>query len=287
MSSFPIETSLHILLKIGGAISCISSFLLARHILKKKWAGMSLQSMMLLGISVMDVIGSFFGYVMGLWMSGEGIYYIHSGPLIAGDTQTCTAQGFILTFAFTYFLTAYAGLGALYYLMVRRGWSKNQLKSNKIRAAFLLPPVIAALLMSVPPLFYQMYNPSLFYCTLNQYPNNCENIPDVPCTRGENALIVQRATLIVYSQEKKSDKYLFKGQEKHRDNTTSTAWQGVRYKAYRKSNEDKSKFRCVSDTLGIGLPWKSSWTSGANSDSNLTEPLVDDSGDGGRSGHVI
>jgi len=33
----------------------------------------------------------------------------------------------------------------------------------------------------------------------------------------------------VYSQEKKSDKYLFKGQEKHRDNTTSTAWQGVRY----------------------------------------------------------
>ena len=113
MPSFPIETSLHILLKIGGAISCISSFLLARHILKKKWADMSLSSMMLLGISVMDVIGSFFGYVMGLWMSGEGIYYIQSGPLIAGDTQTCTAQGFILTFAFTYFLTAYAGLGAL------------------------------------------------------------------------------------------------------------------------------------------------------------------------------
>jgi len=108
-----IETSLHILLKISGAISCISSFLLARHILKKKWAGISLPSMMLFGISVMDVIGSFFGYVMGLWMSGEGIYYIRSGPLIAGDTQTCTAQGFILTFAFTYFLTAYAGLGAL------------------------------------------------------------------------------------------------------------------------------------------------------------------------------
>jgi len=310
----------------------------------------------------MDVIGSFFGYVMGLWMSGEGIALIRSGPLIAGDTQTCTAQGFILTFAFTYFLTAYAGLGALYYLMVRRGWSKNQLKSNKIRAAFLLPPVIAALLMSVPPLFYQMYNPTLFQCSLNQYPNNCENIPDVPCTRGENALIVQRATLMyalvcnlvvivfmvllifsVYSQEKKSDKYLFKGQEKNRDNTTSTAWQGVRYaaaltipyiplyvflgytlkhramgntelvfwlylnailtpllgfnnacvyfypryKAYRKSNEDKSKFRCVSDTLGIGLPWKSSWTSRANSDSNLTEPLVDDSGGGGASGHVI
>eukprot|EP00985_Skeletonema_marinoi_P033656 scaffold41824_cov219-Skeletonema_marinoi.AAC.5 len=109
----PIETSLHILLKIGGAISCISSFLLARHILKKKWADMSLSSMMLLGISVMDVIGSFFASFVGLWMSGEGIGFIRTGPLIAGDTQTCTAQGFILIFAFTYFVTAYAGLGAL------------------------------------------------------------------------------------------------------------------------------------------------------------------------------
>eukprot|EP00984_Skeletonema_dohrnii_P000290 scaffold95_cov93-Skeletonema_dohrnii-CCMP3373.AAC.1 len=134
--------------------------------------------------------------------------------------------------------------------MVRRGWTKNQLKSNKIRAAFLLPPVIAALLMSVPPLFYQMYNPAVFQCSLNQYPSDCEFNPDVPCTRGENALIAQRATLMyalvcnlivivfivllilsVYSQEKKSDKYLFKGQEKNRDNTTSTAWQGVRYAA--------------------------------------------------------
>ena len=108
-----IETSMQILFKIGGAISCISSFILAKHILKKKWADISLTSMLLLGISVMDILGSFFGYFMGNWMAGEGIWYINSGPLIAGNTQTCTAQGFILTFTFTYFLTAYTGLGAL------------------------------------------------------------------------------------------------------------------------------------------------------------------------------
>jgi hypothetical protein len=107
------EVSMQILMKIGGAISCISSFILAKHILKKNFADMSLVSMMLLGISVMAIIGSFFGYFMGLWMGGEGIWFIDSGPLLAGNTQTCTAQGFILTFTFTYLVTAYSGLGAL------------------------------------------------------------------------------------------------------------------------------------------------------------------------------
>eukprot|EP00986_Skeletonema_menzelii_P006006 scaffold2269_cov149-Skeletonema_menzelii.AAC.4 len=137
----------------------------------------------------------------------------------------------------------------------------------------------------------------------------------------------------VYSQEKKGDKYLSKGQKKKRDYTIDTAWQGVRYagaltipftpqyvsfgysllqttpgetsvliwvyltsiltpllgfnnacvyfypryKAHRKSNEDKTRFHCVCDTLGIA--WKSTWTKGANSETeaSLSEPLVDGS----------
>ena len=110
---YSMEVSWQILMKIGGVISCISSFLLAKHILKKKLADISLTSIMLLGISIMDMIGSFFGYFMGLWMGGEGIFVIRSGPLLAGNTQTCTAQGFILHLASTYFVTAYTGLGAL------------------------------------------------------------------------------------------------------------------------------------------------------------------------------
>jgi hypothetical protein len=109
-----IELSLHILMKISGVISCIASFLLVRHIMKKKkWADISLTNVMLLGISVMDIIGSFFGYFMGSWMIGEYTGFIRSGPLFAGNQQTCTAQGFLVNFAFTYFVTAYAGLGAL------------------------------------------------------------------------------------------------------------------------------------------------------------------------------
>ena len=133
-------------------------------------------------------------------------------------------------------------------LMVKRGWTKNQMKTNKMRLAFLLPPVVASLAMAVPPLFYQMYNPSGLLCSLNVYPNDCEYNEDVQCTRGENAIIAQVATLMyalvcnliviifmvllifsVYDQEKKSDKYLSKGQSKKRNYTIDTAWQGVRY----------------------------------------------------------
>jgi len=104
-----ILTSMHILMKISSVISIVSSFLLARHILKKKDA--SLTNVMLVGISVMDMIGSFFGYFMGGWMMGtrEDV----DSHLLSGNQQTCTTQGFILTFSFTYFVTAYAELGAL------------------------------------------------------------------------------------------------------------------------------------------------------------------------------
>ena len=58
------------------------------------------------------------------------------------------------------------------------------------------------------------------------------------------------------------------------------------YKAHRKRNEDKTRFHCVCDTLGIA--WRSTWTKGANSESetSLTEPLVDGGDDGG-SGNII
>jgi len=135
-------------------------------------------------------------------------------------------------------------------LMVRRAWTKNDLKKRKIRLAFLLPPIIVSLAMAVPPSFFQMYNPSYLMCNLNQYPFDCEWNPNVPCTRGTNAILAETISFLyslfcnlivivfmgllifsVYSQEKKGDRYLSKGQEKNRDNTISTAWQGVRYAA--------------------------------------------------------
>ena len=67
--------------------------------------------------------------------------------------------------------------------------------------------------------------------------------------------------------------------------TTACVYFYPRYKAYRKSNKDKSRFRCISDILDIS--WPTTSTSGTNSDSNLTEPLVDERGNLDESGHVL
>ena len=240
-----------ILAKITGSFSIIGSFLLARQLLhKRKQSGgdLPLSNILLLNISVVNIIGVFFTFFMGPWMSGA--YWdrlIDEGNI---NTAACTAQGFFLYFAEVYFLTAYGGLGTLYFLIVRRGWTKNDWEKKRIKAAFLLPPVIVSLAFSVPPLFYQMYNPNApVMCMLNQYPPGCdEEDSDVQCTRGQNALLAQQIELLyalicnlviiifmgllvlsVYRTEKKGDKYLSKGQAKKRDNTIETAWQGVRY----------------------------------------------------------
>jgi hypothetical protein len=58
-----------------------------------------------------------------------------------------------------------------------------------------------------------------------------------------------------------------------------------RYKAYRKSNKDMSRFRSVCDVVGIS--WPTTLTSGINSDSNLSEPLFDGGGSGDASNDII
>ncbi len=250
-----VERSSVIIAKITGSFSIIGSFLLARHVLhKRKQSGrgdLPLSSILLLNISVVNIIGVFFTFFMGPWMNGyDWNQFFLDIPQSRFNTAACSAQGFFLYFAEVYFLTAYAGLGALYFLIVRRGWTKHDWEKKRIKAAFLLPPVIVSLAFSVPPLFYQMYNPAApVMCMLAAYPPGCDDEDsDVQCTRGQNALLAQQIELLyalicnlviiifmgllvlsVYSTEKKGDKYLSKGQATKRDNTIETAWQGVRY----------------------------------------------------------
>ena len=132
---------------------------------------------------------------------------------------------------------------------------KEEVGEEMDSMSFLLPPLLAALCFSVPPLFLQIYNPLLFTCFLTPYRWDCNDL-DIPCTRGSahgsitglnitrdvlyfymlvgnTAVILFMGLLIfaIYKQEKKSDSYLTEGQEKNRKNTRSTAWQGFRFSA--------------------------------------------------------
>ncbi|KAL7517182.1 hypothetical protein ACHAWF_000108, partial [Thalassiosira exigua] len=110
------------------------------------------------------------------------------------------------------------------------------MSKRRVRLSFILPPIIIALGVSIPPLPLQMYNETLhFSCTLTAYPSGCEAFPDIDCIRGQgastywdafvvyciicNVIIVASVGLLtwtVFSQERKTDKYLTKGQEKMR-----------------------------------------------------------------------
>jgi hypothetical protein len=209
---------------------------------------------MLFWISIIDIIASFFAFFMGTWMVPRGNAKI--GILYtAGTTGTCTAQGFILLYSMVYFATSYTALAILYWLIVHRGWTNNQMEQRTIRFSFLLTPVLVALCFAVPPLFFQMYNaPPHFYftCFINWYPAECSYDPDVECTRGTvegvnlaqniiygymllgNIVVIIFIGLLIFAvfrKEKKSDRFLTKGQEKNRKSTRSTAWQGVRFSA--------------------------------------------------------
>lgn len=243
--------SFEIIPKCTGALSMISSTLLARHIItKKKWGDVSLTNKILFAISIVDIIYSFFVSFLSTWMVPRGAS--HHASLAAGTTATCTAQGFIAVFSMSYFATAYTALAVLYWLIVHNGWTKNQLGQRKISFSFLLPPIFVASCFAVPPLFFGMYNEYLgLKCFLNWYPEDCDKT-NIDCIRGSvlgvnvaqnilygymllgNIVVVSFVCLLiwaVYKQEKKFDRYLSKGQEKNRKNTYITAWQGIRFSA--------------------------------------------------------
>ena len=243
--------SLEIIPKFTGVISMTASTLLARHIItKKKWGDISLTNKILFCISIVDIISSFFVDFLSSWMAPRET---PNSSFAAGTTGTCSAQGFISVFSLVYFATSYTALAVLYWLVVNRGWTKNQMEQRRIRFSFLLPQLVVALCAALSPLFFGAYNYGFILqkCFLNYYPEDCYE-ENKECTRGSvvgvniaqniifgymllgNIIVVLFMGLLicsVYRQEKKADRYLLKGQERNRKNTYSTAWQGVRFSA--------------------------------------------------------
>jgi hypothetical protein len=238
-----LERSLVILPKISGSLSCIGSALIARHIAAKNIKEVSLASKILFGISIVDIIDSFFAYVLGSWMAPRGTL-----TFAVGNFTSCGVQGFVHVFGIVYLATAYTELSIVYWLMVQRWFKQNRLKQKKFTLRCILPPIFVALFAAIIQVPFDFYNPLLFNCFVNGYPINCDNDIGVECIRGKKALISQSVifgyvlvgnliicvfisllVLTVYRQEKKCDTYLSNGQLPNRKNTIATVWQGIRY----------------------------------------------------------
>eukprot|EP00984_Skeletonema_dohrnii_P020173 scaffold9757_cov72-Skeletonema_dohrnii-CCMP3373.AAC.1 len=108
--------------KVGGGISLIACTLIIRDIFMK-WhekRSVPLPSVILFCISVANWLLSLFSFFLSTWMMPRG-----SGAfLAAGNTQSCTAQGFISTLTMTASQTYYTVLAILFWAIVQFGWSE-------------------------------------------------------------------------------------------------------------------------------------------------------------------
>lgn len=170
--------------------------------------------------------------------------------MAAGNTVTCSMQGFISIVMFIILEIAYTILSVLYWIMIAYGWTERKTQRRKIRFFFLGLPIVIAVGFATPPLFLQMYNFSGAYsCSIGEYPLDCDTDSDTVCERGtRNArnwtaallmgvlictviIIVSMSLLVknVRIQERKNDRYLSEGQTKRREMTRKTFWQAIRY----------------------------------------------------------
>mmetsp|Transcript_8974 Transcript_8974/g.15596 ORF Transcript_8974/g.15596 Transcript_8974/m.15596 type:complete len:281 (+) Transcript_8974:3-845(+) len=137
----------------------------------------------------------------------------------------------------------------LYWMIVKFGWTERHMRQWKVRLPYLLTAPIVSLVLAVPPLFYGLYNYSGgFTCFIAPNPSDCDHNLDMTCGMSEvawrfwdvfmamaivcNLVIVIFVILLVttiYKQERKNDRYTFRGQDRKRENTIMTAWQGFRY----------------------------------------------------------
>jgi len=233
-----------ILPKVGGSFSIVGSCLVLRDV-GRKWQKVPLTTEVVAHITVANLFIAFWECFLSTWMVPKD----SPAFMATGNTVTCNVQGFISVGMFIILESSYAILSVLYWIMVAYGWTERKTQRRQIRFFFLGLPVVIGIGFATPPLFYQMYNFSGAYtCLLEEYPLNCDIDPDLVCTRGATArnwqaglfiavlaclvvIIVSMCLLVknVRSQEKKSDRYLTKGQKKRRAMTRRTFWQAIRY----------------------------------------------------------
>mmetsp|Transcript_14944 Transcript_14944/g.34699 ORF Transcript_14944/g.34699 Transcript_14944/m.34699 type:complete len:375 (-) Transcript_14944:3999-5123(-) len=253
-----LQKSAAIIPKIGGAISIVSCSLLIRDVALKWKENRSIPfpTLMIFAIAIPTLIQSFFQDFMTTWMVPDAThnqYQYHqyqAAYLAAGTTASCTFQGFVSLTCIMLAGLYYTELAIVYWGTVRHGWTETKMKQTWFRVAFFLPPVVVSLGLTVPPLFYELYNFSgLSICQIVPYPMECV-WGLAPCERGstESLMIffyllvgtgvLYNVTIVVFmvmlthaiwKQERAMDRFLTPGQEKRRKQTRRTYKQGVRY----------------------------------------------------------
>lgn len=171
------QKALAIIPKITGGVSCIGSAIIILVVARDKNRRSATYHRLIMSASVIDLVCSFW-LALSTWP-----YPRESGRLWAvGTTQTCTAEGFFLTFTLS--SAAYnASLSIYYVLTIIHGWKPE--KVFCIEPYLHGIPIILGLGIAVVGLGLNLYNPSLLWCFIASFPQGCTS----DCIRGIHANI--------------------------------------------------------------------------------------------------
>ena len=160
---------------ITGSISVTSSVLIIFLILNSSSGLSSTYHRLMFGMSIADILSSTGMALTHLPMPRPGISkavdaYLYQG-LRLGNTQTCTAQGFSIahgvlsTYSYNISLCVYYAC-AIYFKL------KQKTIRNRIEPFFHLFSVFFPLLITLPNLLRENYNPAEAWCGMSKSRHN-------------------------------------------------------------------------------------------------------------------
>ena len=109
-------------------------------------------------------------------------------PGASGNQATCSVQGFFSQLSISVVL--YNAFLAIYFMLVIRfGWTEAKIQQIKLERYIHGTCIAVGLVTSSIAMGLDLYNPAGWYCSISPYPAGCRNDSNVPCQRGENALL--------------------------------------------------------------------------------------------------
>jgi len=148
------------------------------------------------GMSIADIIASVCMALASVPMPSylpreEEFGYDWAGARL-GNSATCTAQGFLVTFGSTCMLTYNLMLCVYYFCAIYLNMSERKIKKRVEPFLHVFPVVICLVLASIP-IPFQLYNPSMIamaWCGPLPYPYECYLYPnEIECIRGDPKLM--------------------------------------------------------------------------------------------------
>jgi len=176
------KKALAIIPKFTGMLSFLCSGFLVQHILRSQKQRKSPYSRIIVGLSTADMFSSFFGFFLSTWPMPSDTWLAYGA---AGNTQTCSMQGFFLQLGLCAATLYQASLVCYYFFTIVKGWSKTKVK--KWEPVLHAIPCTVALGTAISGLVLRLYNPLTrgSLCWINEYPPYCNE--SISCERGEGA----------------------------------------------------------------------------------------------------